>query len=125
MALQIDVEWPETGNQVGRTFTVSGSVWDDSEKAVVRAVPVDVECTLSGGGNTYVNTTNILLPGAGASVSWTVPMPTGAGQCAVGTYTLTAVLKLPTNPPSDQEDNIQVAAGGPSHPDVQVAITEE
>jgi hypothetical protein len=125
MALQIDIEWPETGNQVGRTFTASGSVWDDSEKAAVRAAPADVECTLTGGGNTYTNKTTITLPGAGATVAWSVPLPTGMGQIAVGTYSLTAVLKLATNPPSDQEDNIQVVAGGPSHPDVQVAIIEE
>lgn len=125
MALQIDIEWPETGNQVGRTFTVSGSVWDDSEKVVVRAAPADVECTLTAGGNTYTNKTTITLPAAGATVQWSVPLPTGLGQVATGTYSLTAVLKLATNPPSDQEDNIQVVAGGPSHPDVQVAIFEE
>jgi hypothetical protein len=125
MALQIDIEWPETGNTVGRTFTVSGSVWDDSEKAVVRAVPADVECTLAGAGGTYVNKTTITLPGAGASVAWTVVLPLGMGQVTAGTYSLTAVLKLATNPPSDQEDNILVQAGGPSHPDVQVSIIEE
>ena len=125
MALQIDIEWPETGNVVGRTFTASGTVWEDSDKVVVRAAPVDVECTLSNGTATYTNKTSITLPGAGASVDWTVSLPMGMGQITVGTYSLTAVLKLQTNPPSDQEDNIQVQTGGPSHPDVQVSIIEE
>lgn len=124
MAYQIDIEWPETGNQVGRSFTATGSVWDDTEMLAVKAAMVDVECTLAGAGGTHVNKTSITLPGAGSSVTWSVPLPS-MGQIAIGTYTLTAVLKLATNPPSDSENNVQVVQGGPSHGDIIFEVTEE
>lgn len=109
MAYQIDIESPETGGQVGRTFTATGTVWNDAELGGPHPTEANVECTLSGAGGTYTNISEIELPAGGASVPWAVSLPSGTGQqIAVGTYTLVAVLKV-TNPPSDQEDNIQVA----------------
>lgn len=124
MAFQIDIEWPETGNQVGRSFTATGSVWDDTEMFAAKAAMVDVECTLSNATNSYTNKTTISLPGAGESQPWSVPLP-ASGVAATGTYTLTAVLKLTMNPPSDAENNIQVVQNGPSHGDIIFDVIEE
>lgn len=124
MALQIDIEWPETGNKAGKSFTASGTVWDDAEVAVARAVnTANVQCTLSGTAGTYTGTVGIALPAAGAQVAWAVPMG-GTGQIAVGTYSLTAVLQSGANP-TDQEVEIQVQAGGPPHGEVIFTFIEE
>lgn len=124
MAIQIEITWPETGNQVGRTFTASGVVWDDSETVLTKTSKVDVECTLSNSSNNYTNQQSITLPAGGSMVAWNVSLPS-SGQAAIGTYTLTAVLRTATNPPSDQEIDIQVVNGGPAHAKVQFDTIEE
>ena len=125
MALQIDIEWPETGNKAGKSFTASGTVWEDSEMVAARAVPMaNVQCTLTGTGGTYNGSVSIPLPAAGGQVAWAVPLPGGAGQIAVGTYSLKAVLQSGANP-SDQEDEIQVETGGPPHGEVIFTFIEE
>ncbi len=120
MAFQIDITWPETGERVARSFTISGSYWDDSVLPKFAAGDYKIVCTL-GTSQSEITFTPGTMP-----ADWSVRMPS-TGTLATGVFTLTAELFAPIGgavSATDTETDITVAVGGYSHAPIEAAFTE-
>ena len=120
MAFQIDITWPETGERVATSFTISGSYWDDGGLLMFAAGDHKIVCRLG-----TIESEITFTPGA-LPADWSVRMP-NTGNLVTGVYTLTAELFAPNGgaiSATDTETDITVVVGGYTHAPIEAIFTE-